>query len=98
MRWHCLLQGVYHKYLALWRFVDGRPTHRYSAEWSQVEEIVFESPRYRFTEHSAVFEDMFRLPNGSNGNVEGRDEEHPIVLDGYKANDFSALMKVLYPE
>ncbi|RXW18254.1 hypothetical protein EST38_g7602 [Candolleomyces aberdarensis] len=69
-----------------------------SAERSQVEEIVFEAPRYRFTEHSEVFEDMFHLPTGSNGDVEGRDEEHPIVLDGYKANDFSALMKVLYPE
>ncbi|RXW13998.1 hypothetical protein EST38_g11855 [Candolleomyces aberdarensis] len=64
----------------------------------KVEEIVFEAPRYRFTEHSEVFEDMFHLPTGSNGDVEGRDEEHPIMLDGYKANDFSALMRVLYPE
>ncbi|KAJ2930377.1 hypothetical protein H1R20_g6725, partial [Candolleomyces eurysporus] len=68
------------------------------AERSQVEEIVFEAPRYRFTEHSEVFENMFHLPTGSDGDVEGRDEEHPIMLDGYKANDFSALMKVLYPE
>ncbi|KAJ2930374.1 hypothetical protein H1R20_g6726, partial [Candolleomyces eurysporus] len=62
----------------------------------KVEEIAFEVPRSRFIENSEVFEAMFHLPVG-NENEEGRDEEHPIVLDGYKAVDFNALIKILYP-
>ncbi|KAJ2929573.1 hypothetical protein H1R20_g7522, partial [Candolleomyces eurysporus] len=63
----------------------------------KVEEIIFEVPRYRFSESSEVFETMFDLPPGSEGNVEGRDEGHPIVLEGYQAAHFDALLKVLYP-
>ncbi|KAJ2932332.1 hypothetical protein H1R20_g4760, partial [Candolleomyces eurysporus] len=63
----------------------------------KVEEIIFEVPRYRFSESSEVFETMFDLPPGSEGNVEGRDEGHPIVLEGYEAAHFDALLKVLYP-
>jgi hypothetical protein len=40
---------------------------------------------------------MFQLPTGSDGAVEGTNEEHPITLEGYKATDFDALLKVLYP-
>ncbi|RXW16304.1 hypothetical protein EST38_g9547 [Candolleomyces aberdarensis] len=29
--------------------------------------------------------------------VEGRHGDHPIVLKGYKAADFAAIVKVLYP-
>ncbi|KAJ2924444.1 hypothetical protein H1R20_g12649, partial [Candolleomyces eurysporus] len=63
----------------------------------KVEEIVFEAPRSRFAEHSEVFETMFHLPVGSDGAVEGRDEEHPIVLEGYQAVHFDSLLNVLYP-
>ena len=63
----------------------------------QVEEIIFEAPRNRLAECSEVFETMFRLPSGSDGRVEGQDEEHPIVLEGYQAAHFHALLKVLYP-
>ena len=63
----------------------------------QVEEIVFEAPRYRLAKHSEVFESMFNLPAGSDGTIEGRDEEHPIVLEGYKAVHFDSLLKILYP-
>ncbi|RXW16305.1 hypothetical protein EST38_g9548 [Candolleomyces aberdarensis] len=63
----------------------------------QVEEIVFEVPRFRLTEHSEVFESLFQLPTGSDKTVEGQDEEHPIVLEGYQAGHFDALLKVLYP-
>ena len=63
----------------------------------QVEEIVFETPRCRLEEYSDVFETMFRLPAGADGTAEGRDEEHPIVLEGYQAVQFEALLKVLYP-
>ncbi|RXW18249.1 hypothetical protein EST38_g7605 [Candolleomyces aberdarensis] len=63
----------------------------------KVEESVFEAPRYRFGEESEVFETMFHLPTASDGTVEGRDEEHPIVLEGYRAADFGALLSVLCP-
>ncbi|RXW14600.1 hypothetical protein EST38_g11253 [Candolleomyces aberdarensis] len=63
----------------------------------KVEETVFEAPRYRFAKHSEVFETMFHLPAGSDGTAEGQDEEHPILLEGYKAVHFNSLLKVLYP-
>ncbi|RXW13993.1 hypothetical protein EST38_g11861 [Candolleomyces aberdarensis] len=63
----------------------------------KVEQFILEAPRYRFAEHSEVFETMFQLPAGSDGTVEGRDEEHPIVLEGYQAAHFHALLKILYP-
>jgi hypothetical protein len=40
---------------------------------------------------------MFNLPASDDQQVEGRDREHPIVLEGYKASDFDALLKILYP-
>jgi hypothetical protein len=64
---------------------------------SQVEDVVFEAPQSRFTEHSDIFETMFRLPAGSEASVEGRDKDHPVVLEGYQAAHFHALLKVLYP-
>jgi hypothetical protein len=65
---------------------------------AQVEETIFEVPRNRFTEHSEVFEDMFLMPQPEHEQaVEGRHRDRPIVLEGYKAADFAALIKVLYP-
>ncbi|RXW14142.1 hypothetical protein EST38_g11711 [Candolleomyces aberdarensis] len=65
----------------------------------KVEDIIFEVPRYRFTEYSEVFADMFHMPQGAGGaeDVEGRHEDRPIVLEGYEAADFAAIIKVLYP-
>ncbi|RXW11414.1 hypothetical protein EST38_g14440 [Candolleomyces aberdarensis] len=64
----------------------------------KVEDTLFEVPRYRFTQHSEVFEDMFLMPQAQDAqSVEGRNSHHPIVLEGYKAADFAALIKVLYP-
>ncbi|KAJ2912935.1 hypothetical protein MD484_g7493, partial [Candolleomyces efflorescens] len=63
----------------------------------KVEDTVFEAPRSRFAEHSEVFETMFCLPAGRGETVEGRDEDHPVVLEGYQASHFHALLKVLYP-
>jgi hypothetical protein len=40
---------------------------------------------------------MFHLPAGTDVNVEGTDEDHPIVLEGYQAAHFEVLLKVLYP-
>ncbi|KAJ2930385.1 hypothetical protein H1R20_g6731, partial [Candolleomyces eurysporus] len=64
----------------------------------KVEEIVFDAPRYGFTEHSEIFETIFHLPAGSDGAFElGRDEEHPIALEEYQAAQFEASLKVIYP-
>ena len=42
--------------------------------------------------------DMFRLPQGPDGApIEGTEKTHPLVLNGYKKRDFTALLKVLYP-
>ncbi|KAJ2935029.1 hypothetical protein H1R20_g2044, partial [Candolleomyces eurysporus] len=62
----------------------------------KVEETMFEVPRYRFMEYSEVFADMFRMPQVAE-DVEGRHRDRPIVLEGYKAADFAAMIKVLYP-
>ncbi|RXW16738.1 hypothetical protein EST38_g9117 [Candolleomyces aberdarensis] len=69
--------------------------HSWTTVFFKVEETVFEVPRHRFIEHSEILADMFGLPQG--GSVEGNDEERPIVLEGYKAADFGALVKLLYP-
>ncbi|KAJ2924436.1 hypothetical protein H1R20_g12653, partial [Candolleomyces eurysporus] len=74
-----------------------KPTRWGGIIFFKVEEIVFEAPRYRLAEHSEVFETMFHLPAGGEGTVEGRDEEHPIVLESYKAVDFDASLKIIYP-
>ncbi|KAJ2926950.1 hypothetical protein H1R20_g10124, partial [Candolleomyces eurysporus] len=63
----------------------------------KVEQSIFEAPRYRFAEYSEVFETMFQLPAGNDGTVEGQDEAHPIILEGYQAAHFCALLKILYP-
>ncbi|KAF8883163.1 hypothetical protein CPB84DRAFT_1790220 [Gymnopilus junonius] len=60
----------------------------------KVEETIFARPRGEFERSSEVFADMFRLPSGS---PEGRDKEHPIILEGYKAEEFNCLLKVMYP-
>ena len=39
---------------------------------------------------------MFLSPSGP-ATPEGHDKEHPIVLEGYKKDDFTSLLKVMYP-
>jgi hypothetical protein len=63
----------------------------------QVEDRIFSVPRYEFVQSSEVFADMFILPSGPGANTEGQDREHPIVLEGYQKDEFSCLLKVMYP-
>ena len=63
----------------------------------QVEERLFSVPRCEFIQSSEVFADMFLLPSGPAAHTEGHDREHPIVLEGYKKEEFSCLLKVMYP-
>jgi len=37
---------------------------------------------------------MFLLPSGPTAHTEGQDREHPIILEGYKKDEFSCLLKV----
>ena len=47
---------------------------------------------------SPVFETMFSLPSGDGAaTVEGQADDNPINLDGYKPEDFEALLRLLYP-
>jgi hypothetical protein len=41
--------------------------------------------------------DMFLLPSGPSARIEGQVKEHPIILEGYKKEDFICLLKVMYP-
>ena len=54
-------------------------------------------PRCEFEQSSEVFADMFRLPSGPSASIEGQVKEHPIILEGYKKDDFACLLKVMYP-
>ena len=40
---------------------------------------------------------MFLLPPGSATPSEGQDGDHPIVFEGYKKDEFTSLLKVMYP-
>ncbi|RXW11712.1 hypothetical protein EST38_g14143 [Candolleomyces aberdarensis] len=77
-------------------------TNEESTLWStvffKVEDTIFQVPQHWFTEHSEVFVDMFLMPQaGDEKSVEGKDKEHPILLESYKAADFKALVELLYP-
>lgn len=63
----------------------------------QVEDKLFCVPRCEFVRSSEIFADMFMLPSGAGARSEGRDREHPIVLEGYKKTDFACLLRVMYP-
>ena len=67
------------------------------SNYVQVEDKLFSVPRYEFVQSSEVFADMFLLPSGTAAHKEGQDREHPIVLEGYKKDEFTCLLKVMYP-
>ncbi|CAE6436042.1 unnamed protein product, partial [Rhizoctonia solani] len=59
----------------------------------QVEGTLFNVHQYQLTK-SEVFSDMFKMPKGE-GPEEGS-PDHPIVIKGVAASDFTALLRVLY--
>jgi len=63
----------------------------------KVEDKLFCVPRCEFVQSSEVFADMFLLPPGTAAPKEGQDREHPIALEGYKKDEFTCLLKVMYP-
>ena len=64
---------------------------------AQVEDTIFRVNRQGFATASPFFETMFRLPSGDNRKILGTTDDDPIVLEGHKADDFDALLRVLYP-
>ncbi|KAJ3523532.1 hypothetical protein NMY22_g11398 [Coprinellus aureogranulatus] len=62
----------------------------------KVENTIFRVLRKGLANASPLFETLFLLP-GVNGESEGQTNDHPIVLESYKACDFDALMRVVYP-
>ena len=68
-----------------------------SIYYAQVEDKLFHVPRCELVQSSQVFANMFRLPSGTAAPKEGQDTEHPIVLEGYKKDEFACLLKVMYP-
>ncbi|KAJ3542743.1 hypothetical protein NMY22_g3399 [Coprinellus aureogranulatus] len=66
----------------------------------QVESTIFRVLQREIAAASPIFRTMFTLPKGDLGKsqaVEGSVNENPIVLEGHKAADFNALLRVLYP-
>lgn len=64
----------------------------------QVENTIFRVLQHGFTDASPLFEGMFLRPIDDGDHKErGRTKDNPIVLEGYKASDFEALLRVLYP-
>ncbi|CAE6515600.1 unnamed protein product [Rhizoctonia solani] len=62
----------------------------------QVEDTLFNVHKYQLLK-SETFSDMFRVPKAEDDEPEeGNSPEHPIVMEGVKADDFVALLKVLY--
>ncbi|CAE6527464.1 unnamed protein product [Rhizoctonia solani] len=63
---------------------------------NKVENTLFNVHKYQLVK-AEVFSDMFKIPKPSNSEYEeGFSPEHPIMLEGVSASDFSALLRVLY--
>ncbi|KAH6908505.1 hypothetical protein BKA70DRAFT_1280038 [Coprinopsis sp. MPI-PUGE-AT-0042] len=61
-----------------------------------VEGCLYSIPKQALMSQSPVFEGMFAGDNDGAG--EGATDEKPIVLEGYKSNDFECLLKVMLPQ
>jgi len=82
----------------LWAPIHLRVSYQLSIyHLGQVEDTLFSVPRGEFEQSSEVFADMFLLPSGPSAGIEGQVKEHPIILEGYKKDDFACLLKVMYP-
>jgi hypothetical protein len=59
----------------------------------QVEGHLYSIPKDTLKTQSHVFEGMFDVGDRSAG--EGASDDKPIVLEGYKRQDFESLLKIL---
>lgn len=66
---------------------------------AKAEDTLFRVPKDRFEKMSDVFRTMFTLPSGTDcQQVEGNDDDHPLVLEGVHADNFHQILRLLYPE
>ncbi|CAE6494759.1 unnamed protein product [Rhizoctonia solani] len=62
----------------------------------QIEDTLFNVHKYQLLK-SETFSDMFKIPKVEDDKTEeGSSPKHPIKIEGVKASDFAALLKVLY--
>ncbi|CAE6469473.1 unnamed protein product [Rhizoctonia solani] len=62
----------------------------------QIENTLFNVHKYQLVK-SEVFSDMFKVPKPDTDEPEeGSSPEHPIIIEGVAAYDFTALLRVLY--
>jgi hypothetical protein len=59
----------------------------------QVEKVLFSIPKRIFND-SAVFSDMYQLPQTPSHPVDGVDLAHPLKLDGIKKTDFQNFLRL----
>ncbi|KAH6908561.1 hypothetical protein BKA70DRAFT_1280195 [Coprinopsis sp. MPI-PUGE-AT-0042] len=59
-----------------------------------VENQLYCLPKDHLSLHSEVFAGMFSIDNGT----DGQSDDHPIVLEGYKSEDFDALLRIIVPK
>ena len=64
----------------------------------QVEGILFHVPKEELVKNSDIFASMFSLPPEEGKPAQGLDEDNPIQLAGVSANEFRALLLMLYPK
>ncbi|KAH8117107.1 hypothetical protein DFH11DRAFT_1152839 [Phellopilus nigrolimitatus] len=64
----------------------------------KVEDCLFRVPQQGFESQSEVFKTMFTLPSGEDTEQDGCSDDRPLVLEGIKADDFRAFLKLLYPQ
>lgn len=62
----------------------------------QVEGYLFKIPRFVLQE-SEIFQVMFSVPPPEDVVVDGSDDDHPLRLDGYLAQDFRQFLRVVLP-
>jgi hypothetical protein len=65
-------------------------------DYTQVEGVFFKIPRF-VLQDSELFQNMFAVPPPPDAIVDGSDDEHPLRLDGYLADDFRQLLRVVLP-
>ncbi|TDL18867.1 hypothetical protein BD410DRAFT_792853 [Rickenella mellea] len=77
---------------------DTDPIYYFSLLVFLVKGRLFKVPRIFFETQSAIFKNMFMLPNGvENHDPEGSSDANPIHLEGVKRKDFAAFLKLLIP-
>jgi hypothetical protein len=57
---------------------------------------MFKIPRFVLKD-SELFQDMFSVPTPSGAVVDGSDDNHPLHLKGYRADEFKQLLRVILP-